>query len=128
MVGQPSRLDIMSDLMWEAFRQIQDGKLVLADQFAWDLGEGWRPVWRKVHPDWIEDGRLHFALWHRRYSVRHDHDLRAYQLVFCNVDSGLFPWDEGFPDERREGQVDFYSPIDGSRDEANGPGSPLGRH
>jgi hypothetical protein len=68
-------LGITNDLMWEAFRQIRDGKLVLEDRLAWNLGEGWRPVWRKVDPDWIEDGRLHFALWHREHMIGHRHDL-----------------------------------------------------
>jgi hypothetical protein len=100
--------DIASGLMWEAFRQIQDGRLVLADGLAWELQEDWKPVWREVHPKWIEHGRLHFALWHfHRMGGRMD-QVRAFQLVFADVQSGAFPWEPGFPASYKGEQVAFY--------------------
>lgn len=105
-------------LMWEAFRQLQDGDLVLADKAVWRLDkakwgleEDWTPMWREVDPYWIGHGRIHYALWHRDQMTGQRSDVRAFQLVFYDVESGLFPWEEGFPQERRREQVEFYLPA-----------------
>lgn len=102
--------DLADRLMAEAFRQIQNGELALADRATWRV-DNCKMTWREIDPYWIGHGRLHFALWHRRKTTGQNSDVRAFQLVFRDVETGLYPWEAGFPEKWRDQQVNFYGPA-----------------
>ena len=83
--------ELMHDMLWEIFRQIQAGK-ALADGERWSgLIEGFDCVSRPVHPSWNQE-YLGTAIWHRRYRTRRD-DVTAFQLFWPGAQQGLFPWE-----------------------------------
>lgn len=100
--------DISNGLMWEAYRQIQVGRLVLSDMLEWPL-EDWKPIWRKVHESQVDEDLFNYALWYRR-KLKQGGELEVYQLVFPDPETGFYPWQPGCPDVVREGQFQLYLP------------------
>jgi hypothetical protein len=98
-----------SSMLWGVFRQIQAGKRP-ADNLLWSgLLEGHDCISRAVHPTQITREHFNSALWF------HDHmapevAFTACQLVWPSAGSGLFPWDDGCPQDVRDLQPPLYLP------------------
>jgi len=67
-------------LLWMAFERVRSGDLVIEDGQDMPLSEGPNPVWRKVHPEQIDEW-LPLACMRRFELTRRRSDLEAYQLV-----------------------------------------------
>ncbi|MGH7024610.1 MAG: DUF4262 domain-containing protein [Caulobacteraceae bacterium] len=85
--------ELMHNMLWELFRQIQAGAM-LEDGARWgNLIEGFDCVSRPVHPDWNRE-YLGSAIWYRRYRTGRD-DVTAYELLWPGAQQGLYPWETG---------------------------------
>jgi len=67
-------------LLWMAFERVRSGDLVIEDGQDMPLSEGPNPVWRKVHPEQIDEW-LPLACMRRFELTRRRSGLEAYQLV-----------------------------------------------
>lgn len=100
-------------MMWEAFRSLGDGSLVLEDGKDWADEPDGRCVWRKVHPSQIDspDGWLTFAGIQRARRTGRTFGLEAFQLVLCDAERRM-PWEEDYDEHLRRRQPALWLPAD----------------
>lgn len=87
------RRELMHNMFWETFRQLQAGKVMADGQLCSDLIEGFDCIARPVHPSWNYK-YLGSAIWHARYRTGSD-AVSAFQLFWPGAQQGLFPWEAG---------------------------------
>jgi hypothetical protein len=84
--------ELMHDVLWTAYRDVQSGRRIDADGLYEGLIEGYAVAAREVHGSWHAH-YLGYAQWHRRYVGKRG-TLRAMQLVWPDK-AGRFPWEDG---------------------------------
>ena len=100
--------EVMHNMLWEMFRRIRSGK-VLIDHAPWSgLIDGFDCVSRPVHGSQTA-GYLGTAIWYQRYRTGED-NLSAFQLFWPGKMQGLYPWDAGCDDAVRRYQPTLYLP------------------
>ncbi len=86
--------DLMSDMLWEIYRQVEKGTIP-ADGMRWHgLLEGFdcisrRAKHKKLHSDYTVSANW---FWHE---TGHSGSPEVYQIVWPGAQQGLFPWDDG---------------------------------
>ena len=86
--------ELMHSMLWEVFRQIQNGKMP-EDGMEWSgLLEGFQCVCRKaIHKD-VHTEYATSANWFWRESGNSG-SPEVFQIVWPGAQQGLFPWDDG---------------------------------
>jgi len=86
--------ELMHDMLWEVFRQLESGA-VPEDGMRWhDLIEGFHCISKKAsHPDLHKEYTCSANWFWRREG--HTTPLDVYQIVWPGAQQGLFPWEEG---------------------------------
>jgi len=86
--------DIMHNMLWEIYRQLEAGA-VPTDGMRWeDLLEGFECVSKKAdHPDLFNEYTTS-ANWLWKHQER-DGYPEIYQIVWPGAQQGLFPWEKG---------------------------------
>jgi hypothetical protein len=100
-------------LLWRAFRELQQGLLVLEDGKPWLTGEAEHTVvWRRVHQSQIESPAGWFTLAVMRRLVQRGQvfGLEVFQLVLPDG-NGRMPWDPGYDEALRALQPVLYLPY-----------------
>lgn len=98
-----------TEVFWTAIDEIRAGTLKLEDGVAWPAASDAPGVWRKVHPDHVDEwlplaGMRRFAKAGKRYG------LQAFQFVLS--DHGTMPWEPGYDERLRARQPALYEPTD----------------
>lgn len=91
----------------EMYRKLRSGELTIVDGESWTLPEWVTCAWRRVHPERVDQGLVHFATRDRWYQTG-DPNLDAYQLVFPDEKLGRLPWEEGFDEGFRRLQEELW--------------------
>jgi Domain of unknown function (DUF4262) len=85
--------ELMHNMLWETFRQLQAGRVMTDGQHRTGLIEGFDCIARPVHPSWHRE-YLGTAIWHARYRTGSD-EFNAFQIFWAGAQQGLFPWEAG---------------------------------
>jgi hypothetical protein len=96
-------------ILSHVFDEIRAGRMVVEDGADVE-GTAQRCVWRKVHPDRI-DQWLTLACFRRRLRTGLDDGLEAYQFVLSDP-AGVLPWEAGYDEQLRALQPALWKPED----------------
>lgn len=90
--GLPKNL--MSNMLWEMYRKIENGE-TLRDGARWsDLLEGFECVTKRAVRSDLFDEWVLSSVWHWKH-CGNDGNPDVYQIVWPGAQDGLFPWEEG---------------------------------
>ena len=106
--------ELMHSMLWEVFRQLEDGKSPTEGSRWINVLEGVDCVARAVHPTNIIPEYLNSAIWFWKH-IGHEGVPPVMQLIWPGKLDGLFPWDDGCDEAVRELQPALYlpkSPLD----------------
>ncbi len=101
-------LEIANALFWEAHDDLKSGALKIEDGLAWPPEWEQPGVWRKVHPEQVDEW-LPLACMRQFDRTGRRGDLEAYQLVVADPQGNL-PWQTGYDERLRERQPALYLP------------------
>jgi Domain of unknown function (DUF4262) len=103
-------INLMHKMLWEVFHQIKDGR-VPSDHQRWsNVLEGNDCVSRCVHPTNVITEYLNSAMWFWGEPAIRGGPLTAFQLVWPDVETCLYPWDSECPQFVRDRQPPLYQP------------------
>lgn len=105
--GLPSKLQ--HSMLWELFRQIQSGLVLVEGAKVSDLIEGCGCVVRSVHQSHIS-AYFGFALWYRWLRQGPHATVQAFQIFWPGKYQGLFPWEPDCDPAVRDEQPLLYLP------------------
>lgn len=95
-------------IFWTAIDELRAGTLKLEDGLSWPADSDVPGVWRKVHPDHVNEW-LPLACMRRHARTGKRNGLEAFQLVLS--DHGTMPWQPGYDERLRERQPALYEPA-----------------
>lgn len=100
---------LMHSMLWNVFRQIKAGRTPEDNQRWSGLLEGYDCIARAVHPTNIVREYLNSAIWFWGNPAERGL-LRAFQVVWPGVGTGLFPWDSACSQVVRDKQPPLWLP------------------
>lgn len=101
---------LMHGMLWEVFHQIKDGRFASDHQRWSNVLEGYDCISRPVHPTNVVREYLNSAMWFWGEPAGRGGPMTAFQLVWPDVETGLFPWDADCPQFVRDCQPPLYLP------------------
>jgi hypothetical protein len=104
---------LMHSMLWEVFRQLQDGRAVTDGGHWREVLEGVDCVSKAVHPDNIVPEYVNSAIWYWHHTG-HEGLPPVFQLVWPGKLDKLFPWDDACDELVRESQPALYLPRSGA--------------
>ena len=102
--------ELMHSMLWDTFRQLQDGKQA-EDESCWSgLLDGFDCISRSVHPSNIVQDWFNSAMWFWSDIERRTGLPAAMQLVWPSSKSGRFPWEPDCEQDVRDLQPTLWLP------------------